>query len=43
MCEILSCSPGELNSRLTNLDEIILLSALSRRAQLEEEAIKGRR
>lgn len=35
----MSCSPTELSSRLTNIDEVILMSALSERAQREQKAI----
>ena len=40
LCEIMSCSPMELNSRLTNLDEIILLAALEERNKLQEQAMR---
>jgi hypothetical protein len=39
----MTCSPTELNSRLTNIDEVILVSALIERAKQEEELIKSKR
>lgn len=38
LCSMLSCTPTELSSRITNLDEIILIYALARKRERESEA-----
>jgi len=39
----MSCSPTELSSRLTNLDEIILVTALQEQSKKIEEQARNAR
>ena len=40
LCEITKCLPSEIGEKLTNVDEVVLLSALQYRSELEKVEIE---